>query len=631
MIRLALFVALATAIVAYVYWVYLRVELPVAGNRWLAATRAVVLVVILALLFDPRLPTRDGSESAGRWAALDVSLSMTAGVDPPWRRALERAEELRRDGWRVVTFGGRELGGDAEPVGVSSRLLPVIERAAVAGVGRVRVLSDGRFEDAVAVRAALDELPLDVLFELWADSVRNVGVASLSVPDAPRAGGAVPATVDIHALGIDSARLEIAAEGRLLASEMVALPSSGLRRAVSLDVVPPESDERVRYTARLVAEGDGFPTDDEAVAYASVGHEEGGLVLISAAPDWEPRYLLPVLAEVTGLEGRGYLRAGADRYVEIGRALDRTGPTDSAAVGRAARDAALTVLHGLSGNLDPWLARLARGGGRLVLMPNDAAGASLAGVETSPPRAGEWYVSGEVPPSPLSAELAGVAWLGLPPLSGLLAPAGAVDVVSPLGVQLRGTGVSEPALHLAEGASGRRVVTLASGFWRWAMREGEGEEAYRRLWSGVAGWLLSDEEAAGPEPRPRAWVFSRGEDVSFSLPGSGPYRLSVLRSDSLVSDTTATEDLALGVLPPGSYAYRFESDEGAAGGGRFDVAHTTDELALPAAGFDAVSAGGPTGAATSGGRPLRTSYIPYLLIIVLLCLEWVVRRRSGLR
>ena len=33
------------------------------------------------------------------------------------------------------------------------------------------------------------------------------------------------------------------------------------------------------------------------------------------------------------------------------------------------------------------------------------------------PRPGEWYVDPDVPPSPLAGELAGMAWLGLPPVT----------------------------------------------------------------------------------------------------------------------------------------------------------------------------------------------------------------------
>ena len=40
---------------------------------------------------------------------------------------------------------------------------------------------------------------------------------------------------------------------------------------------------------------------------------------------------------------------------------------------------------------------------------------------------------------------------------------------------------------------------------------------------------------------------------------------------------------------------------------------------------------GSDGEATADGRPLRTHPLPYLLLVLLLSLEWVGRRRSGLR
>jgi hypothetical protein len=87
------------------------------------------------------------------------------------------------------------------------------------------------------------------------------------------------------------------------------------------------------------------------------------------------------------------------------------------------------------------------------------------------------------------------------------------------------------------------------------------------------------------------------------------------------------------VLPPGAYRYRVTSDaEAVMTEGRFDVAAATDEMAPPAVEPAAAErAGTPVAGAQAAGRPLRTQPWPYLLVIVLLCGEWIGRRRSGLR
>ena len=127
----------------------------------------------------------------------------------------------------------------------------------------------------------------------------------------------------------------------------------------------------MRYTARVQLDDDAFSSDDEAVTYANVGTEERALVVVSVRPDWEPRHLLPVLEEVTGLPGLGYIRVGPDRYVPMGRALDRGGPVDSASVRRSAEDAALLVLHGLGATGEAWVRALVDRPGPDVVLLDD--------------------------------------------------------------------------------------------------------------------------------------------------------------------------------------------------------------------------------------------------------------------
>lgn len=652
MIRWSLFPILAAALVASALWVYLRVELAVPWARRLAAARALALVLILALLFDFQLPLAGEGAGSERWVLLDASLSM--GATSPdgssaWASASARAAELEDDGWRVVTFGATATGdglgdeGPLRPAEAASLLAPALRRSAEAGARSVRVLSDLRLEDQVAVRAALAALPLEVAFEGFGGAVVNAGVSALDVPDLARPEGSVTAEIEVHATGGDSLTVRVFEEDRPVAEVRVGAPSPGLRSRVPVELPTPVAAGRVRYAASVALDGDGFPSDDVAVSYASVGHEEGALVLVSLRPDWEPRYLLPVLQEVTGLSARGYLRVAADEFVPMGRGADRGAPLDSATVRRAAADAALLVLHGLAGSADAWVRTLAARSGRSILMPTDAAGAGLAGIPSGGAQGGEWYASADVPTSPIAGALAGLPLQGLPPLTGVLLPDDPARVRGALLVQLRGAGSPEAAIHLEVREDGRAAVVLASGLWRWAARE-DGREPYRRVWSGVAGWLLADQSVGVTEVRPTSWVVGRGEPVTWSVPADGTERRLVVIStdavaagaaDSVVVDAALAGggSLSTGVLPPGAYRYRVTSDaEAVMTEGRFDVAAATDEMAPPAVEPAAAErAGTPVAGAQAAGRPLRTQPWPYLLVIVLLCGEWIGRRRSGLR
>jgi hypothetical protein len=132
-------------------------------------------------------------------------------------------------------------------------------------------------------------------------------------------------------------------------------------------------------------------------------------------------------------------------------------------------------------------------------------------------------------------------------------------------------------------------------------------------------------------------VVDRGQPVTWSAPVDGIERhVIVSQGDSLVTETTVVDRgvFDLGVLAPGRYGYRVEgaaSDTLATG--RFDVAETTEEMAVAPlqVGDSELAEGGSTGPDREPGEPLRTKPWPYLLMLALLCGEWIGRRRSGLR
>jgi hypothetical protein len=623
------------------------VDLPVRQAGFLWPLRAATLVLVIALLFDPPLPFTGHVGSQARWVLLDASLSMTAGTADrsPWARASTRARDLLADGWRVVTFGDALGPADTIPSipdETGSRLAPALIRVAESGAQEILVLSDLRIEDAVAVRAALEDLGVSLEVERMGGEIQNAGVYGFEVEDRvdPRTAGT--ARVEVHG-GVpgDSLRLEVLEEDAVVASAVVEAPGPGLRRTLEITLPPASSDGLRRFEARLASGADAFALDDTGVAYARIGSaSEGGVVVISVRPDWEPRSLLPTLARTTGLTGSGYLRAGPDLYLTVGRASDRTAPVDTAAVRAAAERASLLVLHGLGEETDDWVWGLAARAPRLIAFVTDAASAAGFGLVTSPPRAGEWYLSEETPPSPLSGVLRSFERAELPPLSGLLVTQSEEEWVTPLTARLRGTGPAEAPLRLRAVEGRREALVLARGFWRWAGRDA-GRDAYEALWAGVAGWLLREPAAAGAEVRPARRVVPRGERVSWLVPAQREGARVMVQPDSGAAPSGSAVETALtgggavysDPLEPGPYRYAvFGPDGDSLAWGRFEVASgTRDMLPAPVDPSAWLRAGSNSVHAGERGSPLRTSPWPYLLILALLLAEWIGRRRVGLR
>ena len=640
------FLFLAGILATYAFWVYLRVELTVPAARSLAVVRASILSLVLLLLFDPRLPFEATGAAPTPWVLLDASMSMTVeGLEgsSPAEVAAERAAELETEGWEVFRFGNGNLVRQVNETqraseGLISELAPSLQLAAESGAKEVRVLSDLRFTDPVAIQSVLDVIPVAVQFEDLSLVARNSGIARFSVSDVLYPEDSPAAEIEIFGGNSgDSVIVEIFEEKREVAQVRVLAPGPGLRATGTVRLPPAGESGHLRYTARIADEeqvDDAFPSDDEAVTYAGIGYPAGALVLVSAVPDWEPRYLLPVLEKVTGLPSIGYLRAGPDRFVRLGSASDRGIPADSSTVKRAATEAALLVLHGLGVDADPWIAEIAEGQGQRLVLPLDSEGTRAVGLETGDPISGEWYASPDVPTSPIAGALAGVNLQGLPPLSGAMVPSTPL-LLPPLQIQLRGAGSPESAFGLIERPGGRVAVALASQFWRWAARE-NGHEPYRRIWSGIVDWLLAGEEVIAAEPRPMVWVTSRGQKIAWSLGGdSSSVHLEVWSGTEVVTDTTLVGggEAMTGALDPGLYTYTLVSESGdTVGAGRFDVSGVSLEM-LPVAKMPELSPGSLSspGNAEDSGRPLRTYPWVYLLIMVLLCSEWIVRRRTGLR
>jgi hypothetical protein len=652
-------------------WLYLRREFPVPQRLGLAAHRAGVLTLIVLLLWNPEVPGWRASEAGNvPGILLDASLSMGAGSPSPWNRALEGIElgpvALFGERVRTVQFGAESAPGDPEgrggPSDQTTLLAPALRRVAALGAREVRVVSDFRIEDPAEVRQVLAETGLGVEAVDLGGSLVNGGIAELEVPGSVPASDSVTVEVTWFGEGLDSVSLAVSVEGELRASVSAGVPSPGRLARTRLSFPAPPDSGRFVLTARVEAPGDTFQGDDVAREVLRVGPSRGGVVLVSTGAGWEGRYLLPVISRATGLNGTGFMALGESRFLRMGGPGGPPSAVSADEVREAASRAELLVVVGADSQAALTDVVHAASTPLLFVEPSQDVLSSL-GLSAARPLEGEWFPSPDLPSSPVAPILVGADLAGLPPLSAPAQLQGEVVGISVLLAGRQGRAGTAPVVLLLPGPR-PRAVALAGGFWRWAAREGAPRDAYRRLWGGVAGWLLGGGDLASPQVlRPARSVVGPGTAIEWIGPPGVADSLSLFLRDSVgqvaearLEGGSAGTPLQSGPLGPGVYTYEARRLSSEAG-----IPEQDPEIAGTPAGAEAPSETLSVGVivveqrtrdllaqrqdpsqlfeadsrrllSDSGvGRPLREHPAPYLLGILLLCSEWVLRRRKGLR
>ncbi len=640
----------AAATTGFSYYTYFRREPAGRGRGVLTALRAIALIIILLLLVDPQIGAGGGRDREGARVILDASLSMAPRAQDTsiWRTALERATAAGNGAVIVNDAAPRTVSRDSlpnvRPVANDSRLLPAVQAAAEAGARRVTLITDGGITDAADVARWLPRLgvQLDVQ-QIDVPAVANRAIAEVEAPSWAESGKQVQLRVGVAARGQQgtSTRVVVRQSGEVIATTDVVLPDDGRITPAALAFTangPPEGG-LVRFDVAF-EQPDAVPDDDVRSIYVFISDEPAGVAIVSFLPDWEPRFLHPVLERTLGVPVRTFLRVPSGSYFRGGPALEAGTRVEESAVRAAVAQADLLVLHGVTENAPAWWRDAAGRARRLILFPADALAAPYA---VSSPVEGDWYVSAEVPASPIAAYLQGLELGEVPPLPAVFgADADAGWTPLHLGRTRRGGNI--PALLAQETGQRRVAIALGSGYWRWAFRSGPSRELYDRVWGALAGWMVQDQpEVAGAAVRPVQRVVPRGEPVRWLTPGLTPdsLQLRVTADTQTVLATTVRaqsgDTLTTDALPPGHYRYqaRAFADQAVAAqaAGAFTVESYSAEFLRPVVDLS-VLRGAPaslTERVRPGGRPLHTSPWPYVLLVLLLCAEWMLRRRWGLR
>jgi hypothetical protein len=331
-----------------------------------------------------------------------------------------------------------------------------------------------------------------------------------------------------------------------------------------------------------------------------------GAVLASTSPDFDARFLIPVLRGAVALPTRAYYRVAPGTWRQDGTLA----AVSEATVRAALAEAPLAIIHGDTA---------------LFGAPRAVTKGALLLYAPSADTIGEWYPVA-APASPVAAVLSGVPWDSLAPLSVSSGVHG--DWTALLSAPARS---SERRIAIAGSESGRRTVVVgASGLWRWAFRGGVSRDAYATLWGGIFDWLTAER----PDPRaalPADAIVRAGDRIrwrrgmgSDTLVRVEMHKRGEARTDTLALHFGGRGALAeSGPLEAGVYETRVS------GGASLLIVNASREL-LPRRAN--VRTGAVGGAAPFGDQPrLRDYHWIYLLLLAALCAEWLLRRHFGLR
>jgi hypothetical protein len=571
----------------------------------LALLRVLAGTVIAAVLLDvpvgrAHLPQPE--------VALDASMSWLRAAPgcTAWTAALDSAARIGHGRWFRFGDSLRADVSRIDPIDQASSLRAVADRGA--GTGRpLVVLTDGELDDA----ELLSTLPRGSrVVAMPCTNLPDVAVANLEAPRTVLAGDSVAARVTIVAggAGAPASRVELRLDDALVAASDLSALAPYAELPVELRGLAGGADRAAVLRAVVRAPGDREPRNDTLAVAVDVSRAAAA-VFASTAPDYDAREAVAALRSVTSLPTRAFYRVAPGMWRTDG-ALARVSEAD---VASALRGAPLAVIHGDTS---------------LFGAPRAATSGSL--LLFAPPAAsqGEWYAS-TAPPSPLAPVLASLPFDSLPPLdvSPSLPRASWQGLVTH-----RGGAPQDRRAALVGWDAPRRVALLgAGGFWRWRFRGGVRAEAYDAFFGSLYDWLVegrADRRAAMPANP----VLRAGDPIRWRR---GATRDSVV--DLTITRRSATgrvysvllhfpDTTTIAESPPlvaGMYEVRME-------GGRTLLPVNVSRELLPRRA--SVRSGAVGGTSVAGEAPTARD-VGWLLAVavVLLCAEWLLRRRAGLR
>lgn len=569
-----------------------------AGLRLTAVTGLVALILNAAL---------GAARPAPALVALDVSSSwMRDGDSSRFQSALRRARRDADGGLLLFGDSTRAAADDAVASDDASRVRPAVERAMAEG-RPLRVYTDGELEDPEALAPLVGGSAVVVM---RAGDGADVAIAEVRVARATVGGDTLDVDVVLTASmrGGPPSRLTLSLGDRVVTTVNVDSVGPYGERVVRSRLLVPNVNGSIVIFAAVAAPGDRTVANDSLAVAVDV-MPGAGAVVVSTAPDYDIRDLASVLRGTVLLPTRGFYRVAADRWREEGSLA----MVSEEEVRRAAREAPLLVLHGDTAVFGEPRA-MARGSVLLVPPPSTPGE--------------EWYATG-APASPMATALSGSPWDSLPPLevSPLTVPEGvAFEILE----TRRARRLERRVAAVGWERPKRTVVVPASGFWRWRFRGGAPAAAHSAFWGSVIDWLAA-ERADRRSASPADGAIREGQPVRWrrGSPNDTVVTVALARRGGNTRDSITVR------FPSGSLF----AESPALGAGVYDVTTSGGASVLvvnPSAELlprrpTVVEGEIGTGEALTDAPRLRGIGWIFAVVILSLCMEWIIRRRLGLR
>ena len=536
--------------------------------------------------------------------ALDASASWLRASDTSaWRSAVQRAKSESAETPMLFGDSVRAFSEVAAPSDRATLVRPAVDRGMAAGRPLI-VITDGLIDDA----DALTGLPAGSRVDVPATSaLPDLAVTRIEGPSSAVSGDTSEVAVTVASGATTTVAATLILRAGTAALDTLAVEPLGPFSERRLSVRVPLRGVGATLLSGIVRmTGDREARNDTATAVVELTRGAAA-VFVSTSPNEDSRFALGVLRGALALPTRAYVQVAPGVWKLEGP----LSPVTVAEVRAALRDAPLAVIHGDTAIFG---APRARTRGALALWPSSVE------------RGIDWYAVA-APASPLMGPLSQLPWDSLPPLD----VAAALPVGDWVGLSVARGRQLDGRAAIVGFERGRRVVVVgASGFWRWRFRGGASEAAYGALWGTVFDWLAAgrfDARAAVPA----ATSFRSGERIKWHR-GSGmdsAVQVTLRRRGSPTAPTSlslffgsaATSES--GTLDPGIY-------DAAVPGGTPVIAVNASRELLPR---QPTVRAGPVGARASLSEAprLRDRMWPFVLVVLMLCGEWVLRRRQGLR